>query len=78
MVERNKVKAFKQLPSASDVESDKFINDYFSFKQEEIDLSERYIIEFKKILPTAKVGKLVTLVQEFKMQLLRKVKEGKR
>lgn len=75
--ERERVKQYRQLSNASDSESEKFTNDYISFKQQELDLTKQYLVEFKKVLPPAKVAKLVTLEQEFKLELLKKLKNNK-
>jgi hypothetical protein len=62
----------KQSPS--DQDANKFINDYVSLKQQELDLTKRYLNEFKKVLPEQKVAQLLTLEQEFKKQLLQRLK----
>jgi uncharacterized protein (DUF3820 family) len=75
--ERERVKQYKQLSVTSDSESEKFTNDYMLFKQQELDLTKQYLAEFKKVLPPAKVAKLVTLEQEFKLELLKRLKNKK-
>ena len=73
--EKERVRNFKDKTMPTDAESEKFISDYLAFKQMEFDLTKKYIAEFKKVLPAAKVAKLVTLEQEFKMQLLQRLKD---
>jgi hypothetical protein len=73
--QRERDKQFKQNHNPTDAESNKFIADFLAFKQQETDLMQRYIPEFKKVLPVAKAARLVTLEQEFKMQLLHKLKD---
>lgn len=53
----------------------KFTADLISFKQQDLYLTRKYIVEFKKVLSPAKVAKLITLEQEFKMALLHKLND---
>jgi hypothetical protein len=73
--EHERVKSFNQIVDITDAQAEGFIRDYLAYKEQHADLTERYITEFRKVLPLAKVAKLVTLEQEFKMQLLQKYKE---
>lgn len=73
--EKERVRNFKDKTQPTDAESEKFTADYIAFKQQEFDLTKKYIAEFKKVLPAAKVAKLVTLEQEFKMELLHRLKD---
>ncbi|MES2781044.1 MAG: hypothetical protein V4651_14220 [Bacteroidota bacterium] len=73
--ERERVHNFKDKTQPTDVESEKFTSDYITFKQQELELTRKYIAEFKKVLPVVKVAKLVTLEQEFKMELLKRLKD---
>lgn len=72
--DKERVKSLKQNQNISEAEADKFINDYLAFKQQENELTRKYIVEFKKVLPPAKVARLVTLEHEFKIQLLNQLK----
>ncbi len=73
--EREKGNAFRKLENPTNAESDKFILEHLTFRQQELDHVKKYVAEFKKVLPDAKVAKLITLEHEFKMQLLHKIKE---
>jgi hypothetical protein len=73
--EKERVRAFKDKTQPTDAESEKFTADLISFKQQDLDLTRKYIVEFKKVLSPAKVAKLITLEQEFKMALLHKLKD---
>jgi hypothetical protein len=76
--DRERVKSFKnQVTKPTDQESEKFMTDYFNFRQQELELTRKYVSEFKKVLPAYKVARLITLEQEFKHQLLNKLKEQK-
>lgn len=75
--DKDRLKTYKEKSAATDADSEKFISDHLLSKQQEMDLAKKYIAEFKKILPVTKVARLVTLEQDFKMQLLKKLKEPK-
>lgn len=72
--EKDRTDAFKSKANPDDQESDKYIADHFNGKQQEIDITRKYISEFRKVLPAFKVAQLITLDQEFKKQLLMKMK----
>jgi hypothetical protein len=73
--QRELTKAFKLKTKPSEQEADKYINEQMVLKQNEIDAVKKYIPEFKKVLPTTKVAKLLSIEQEFKIQLLKKIKD---
>ncbi len=76
--DRERTKTFKgQATKSSDQESERFMNEYFAFRQQELELTRKYVTEFKKVLPVHKVARLITLEQEFKHQLLNKLKDHK-
>lgn len=81
--EQKKIKAkmkenmltFKAKGTPTDQDAGKFISEQLQLKQSELDLTKKYVTEFKKVLPEVKVALLLTLEQEFKQQLLQKLKE---
>jgi hypothetical protein len=81
--EQKKIKAkmkenmltFKAKNTPTDQDAGKFISEQLLLKQSELDLTKKYVTEFKKVLPEVKVALLLTLEQEFKQQLLQKLKE---
>jgi hypothetical protein len=73
--QRELTKAFKLKAKPNEQEADKYINEQLLLKQIEIDAIKKYIPEFKKILPTVKVAKLLSIEQEFKIQLLKNIKD---
>lgn len=75
--QRENAKAFKIKTNITDQEADRFIAEQMQYKQQEIDILKKYLPEFKKVLPATKVAKLLSLEQEFKIQLLQKIKERK-
>ena len=73
--QRELTKAFKLKAKPTEQEADKYINEQLLLKQIEIDAIKKYIPEFKKVLSTTKVAKLLSIEQEFKIQLLKKIKD---
>ena len=73
--QRELTKAFKLKAKPTEHEADKYINEQLVLKQTEIDAVKKYIPEFKKVLPISKVAKLLSIEQEFKVQLLKKIKD---
>lgn len=81
VIARNKeyarVQAFNHDNNITDAEAETFIREHLAFKEDQSELTKHYLAEFKKILPLSKVAKLITLEQEFKMQLLQHYKDKK-
>jgi hypothetical protein len=72
-----RAKTFTTDNTPTDAEAELFIKEHLAYKDQQAELTRKYVAEFKKILPLSKVAKLVTLEQEFKMQLLQHYKEKK-
>lgn len=75
--ETNRIKSLNMDANLTDAEAEVFIKDYLNYKEQINDLTQKYVAEFKKVLPLSKVAKLVTLEQEFKLKLLQHYKEKK-
>ena len=73
--ERELARQFKAKAQPTEAEADRYIQDQTQLKQQEVDLLKKYIPEFKKVLPAPKVARLLSLEQEFKVQLLRELKQ---
>ncbi|MES2689527.1 MAG: hypothetical protein V4658_03945 [Bacteroidota bacterium] len=73
--ERESARAYSQKTNSTEQEADKFLTEQLALKQQEVDLLKKFIPEFKKVLPLPKVARLLSLEQEFKMQLLHKLKD---
>jgi Skp family chaperone for outer membrane proteins len=67
----------KDVDLMTDAEANKALNDMIAYKTSEVELFKKYNQEFKKVLPTKKVVKLYLAEQEFKRELLRKLKSQK-
>lgn len=70
--------AMEAIDKLSDKEVENFIEAEFSQRQKELDIQKEYHEKFKKVLPLKKVGKLYLAEQEFKRQLLKKIKDQKK
>lgn len=57
-----------------DEEIEKMVNDRIILKQKELDLEKEYLARFKDILPIKKVGLLYQSEENFKRDLLRKIR----
>ena len=65
------------MPSLSDAEADKILNDMVNFKLNEAELIKRYAQEFRKVLPVKKVVLLFKAENDFKRELLKRLTKGK-
>jgi len=73
--QRELTKAFKLKSKPTYQEADKYITEQMALKQNEIDVVKKYMPEFKKVLPATKVAIRLSVEQEFKVELLRKMKD---
>lgn len=71
-------KAFKQTDPKTDAVCEKFISQQISLRQQEVDLIKKYTEEFKKVLPMHKVASLLTIEQQFKQDMMKRVQERRR
>jgi hypothetical protein len=78
---KSKKSEFDELKSKgenlSDKEIDMFMNEVFSTRQKELDLQKEYFDKYTKVLPMKKVALLYQAENQFKRELLRKIKEKK-
>jgi biopolymer transport protein ExbB/TolQ len=66
----------KKLEFMSDEEAEAMINKEIEFQQKNLEITRKYVGEFKKILPVKKVAVLLTLEKRFSKLLLDRVKQG--
>jgi hypothetical protein len=66
-----------KVENLSDKELETFINEVFASKQKELDLQKEYYEKYAKVLPVKKVAMLYQAENQFKRELLRKIKEKK-
>ena len=67
-------KAKKENTSPTDAEVEEMIQMHFSMKQKSLDLDKQYYSEFKNVLPIQKVGKFYRAEEQFKRELLKKIR----
>lgn len=67
----------KDIDNMTEAEANKALNDMINYKTAEVDLIKKYNAEFKKVLPSKKVVKLFMAEQEFKRELLKKLRSQK-
>ncbi|MFM7218340.1 MAG: hypothetical protein ACKO1U_10005 [Bacteroidota bacterium] len=67
--------ARENIDEMSDADIEKVVDSEISFRQSELDLIKKYNPQFKKVLPIRKVAKLYRAEEEFKLELLRRLKE---
>lgn len=63
------------MEGMSDAEADKALNEMITFRSAEAETIRKYVGEFKKVLPPQKVVKLFVAEEQFKRELLRKLRE---
>jgi hypothetical protein len=66
------------MPTKTDAEAEKVLNDMVNFKIQEADLLKKYASEFKKVLPVKKVVLLFKAENDFKRELLKKLSQRNR
>ncbi len=70
------VKELKEDGDFTNAEAEIAITKFVEFKSKELDLVKKYITEFRKILPAAKIAKLVTAEEKFKKMLTKQAQQG--
>lgn len=71
---KNSRDAFDRLAVLEDSEIEKEINEEFEFRQEELNITKKYVAEFKTVLPMKKVALLLKAEEEFKIWILKEWK----
>ncbi len=66
------------MESMTDAQAEKALNEMLNFKMAEVDITRKYVSEFKKVLPIKKVVQLFKAEQEFKVKLLSDIKERRK
>lgn len=69
---------FNELASMSDLDAEKTLNEMISYKISEAEMIKKYATEFKKVLPIKKVVMLYKAENDFKRELLKKLKDNRR
>lgn len=64
------------IANMTDAQAEKMINDEIAFEQKDLDITKKYVAEFKKILSTKKVAILLTLDNKWKRMILNQIRGG--
>ena len=59
----------------SDKDVEKLVDDEIIFRQQELDVIKKYHAQFKSVLPIKKVARLYRAQEEFKRELLERIKD---
>ena len=63
-----------KLSNISDADADQKLNSFLEYKEKQLRLERKYIVKFKEILPSAKVLKIMHYDNEFRRELLERIK----
>ena len=74
--ERNR-DAREDFDKLGDKEVEKLVDDEIVFRQQEIDVIKKYHAQFKSVLPIKKVARLYRAEEEFKRELLERIRDRK-
>lgn len=66
------------LTFMTDKECEKFVNDIVSFRTQEVEITNRYTDEFKKVLPIKKVAMIYKAEMDFRRELVERLREHRR
>ena len=79
LVRQNTIGKIKDLKGDGDFnnsDAEQAIINYVEFKAKDLELTKKYISEFRKILPATKIAKLVTAEEQFKKLLIKQAQQG--
>jgi len=65
------------LASVSDKDAEKIVDSEIAFRQQEVDIMKKFHPQFKQVLTIKKVALLYSAEDDFKKELLEKIKERK-
>lgn len=70
------IKELKEDGDFTNAEAEAAIAKHLEFKSRDMELTKKYVAEFRKILPATKVAKLVTAEEHFKKMLMKQAQQG--
>ena len=71
---KNARETMNNLSTMNDAAIEKEINEELAFRQQELDILKKYLVEFKAVLPMKKVAMLLKAEEEFKIWILKEWK----
>lgn len=66
--------AREDFEKLNDKEVEKLVDEEIIFRQQELDITKKYHAQFKSVLPVKKVARLYQAQEEFKRELLERIK----
>ncbi|MCB0507818.1 MAG: hypothetical protein R2739_03590 [Chitinophagales bacterium] len=72
----DKIQDTKTDGDFSNADAEQAITKYIEFKAKDLDLTKKYVAEFRKIIPATKIAKLVTAEEHFKKMLAKQAQKG--
>lgn len=73
----NLINAKQNFDEMSEKDVEKTVDSELGFRQSELDLQKKYHGQFKQVLPIKKVAKLYKAEEDFKRELLDRIKENR-
>lgn len=75
---RSRMRSAKDDGDVSNEEWEKLADAEIQFRQQELDIMKKFHVQFKKILPARKVAALYRSEEEFKRELIEKIRDGRK
>ena len=75
---RDKLHNLRSKGDSGTVSPTGLLNEYLAIRKQEYELETRYVTKFKTVIPDEKIVKLLTLEQDFKEELTRRIKQRMR
>jgi Spy/CpxP family protein refolding chaperone len=75
---RSRMRSVKDDNEVSKEEWEKLADVEIQFRQQELDIMKKFHVQFKKILPPRKVAALYRAEEDFKRELIEKIREGRK
>ncbi len=72
------VNVYQNIETMSDADIAKVLDDELAFKQNELNVTKKYLPQFKTVLPVKKVAKLFKAEEDFKTELLKRMQQNSR
>ena len=66
------------IETMSDIELNDIVSQELTFRQNELDVTKKYIPQFKSVLPVRKVLKLFKAEEDFKKELIKRMSQNNR
>jgi Spy/CpxP family protein refolding chaperone len=75
---RSRMRSIKEDSEVTKEEWEKLADVEIQFRQQELDIMKKFHVQFKKILPPRKVAALYRAEEDFKRELIEKIRESRK